>query len=89
MIAGVLLVRYARSVDWPQVAKAMASYGTSTLLLAMALVATSYLLYCAYDLAARRYSHHKLPTGRVMAIAFTSYAFSGHIGALVGGVGVR
>lgn len=88
-IAGVLLVRYARAVDWPQVAKAMASYGTSTLLLAMALVTTSYLLYCGYDLAARRYSHHTLPTGRVMAIAFTSYAFSLNIGALVGGVGFR
>ena len=88
-IAGVLLVRYALTVDWPQVAQALAGYGASTLLLAMALVAASYLLFCAYDLAARRYSHHTLPTGRVIAIAFTSYAFALNIGALVGGVGFR
>jgi uncharacterized membrane protein YbhN (UPF0104 family) len=89
IVACVLLVRYAQSVDWPQVASAMAGYDAGTLSLAGALVAASYLLFCAYDLAARRYSHHALPTGRVMAVAFTSYAFGLNIGALVGGVGFR
>ncbi len=85
----VLLVRAARAVDWAQVGAAIAGYGAGTLTLALLLTATSYLVYCGYDLAARRYAHHALPARRVMAIAFTSYAFALNVGALVGGAGFR
>lgn len=89
LAAGVLLVRYARSVEWSQVAATLSGYRATTLWLAVGLTAASFLLYCAYDLAARAYSRHTLGTGRVMAVAFTSYAFSLNLGALVGGVGFR
>ena len=88
-LVAILLIRYARSVDWSQVAAAIAGYRASTLLAAASLTLLSYLIYCGYDLAARAYSGHALSTRRVMAIAFTSYAFSLNIGALVGGAGFR
>lgn len=88
-IVAVMLIRYARSVDWSQVVAAIAGYRVRTLLMAAALTMLSYLIYCGYDLAARTYSGHALSTRRVMAIAFTSYAFSLNIGALVGGAGFR
>lgn len=85
----VLLVRAARAVDWAQVGAALAGYRAGTLALALALTAASYLVYCGYDLAARRYAQHTLPTRRVVLIAFTCYAFSLNLGALVGGAGFR
>jgi uncharacterized membrane protein YbhN (UPF0104 family) len=85
----VLLARAARAVDWAQVTAAIAGYGGGTLALALLLTATSYLVYCGYDLAARRYAHHALPTRRVALIALTCYAFSLNLGALVGGAGFR
>ena len=85
----VLLVRAARAVDWAEVAAAIAGYETGTLALALLLAATSYLVYCGYDIAARRYAHHALPTRRVVLIAFASYAFALNVGALVGGAGFR
>jgi len=87
--AAVLLVRAARAIDWGEVSAAIAGYDRFTLAVALLLSATSYLVYCGYDLAARRYAHHKLATRRVMLIAFTSYAFSLNIGAVVGGAGFR
>lgn len=88
-VVAVLLVRAARAVDWAEVAAAIAGYDTGTLALALLLTATSYLVYCGYDIAARRYAHHALPTRRVALIAFTSYAFALNVGALVGGAGFR
>lgn len=85
----VLLVRYARSVDWAHVGGAIAGYRGATLAAAAALTLASYLLYCGYDLAARAYSQHALSTRRVMAITFISYAFSLNIGAAVGSAGFR
>jgi uncharacterized membrane protein YbhN (UPF0104 family) len=85
----VLLVRYARSIDWKRVVEALGDYGADELLTAASLATVSYLLYCSYDLTARRYTHHLLPTPRVMAIAFVSYAMSLNLGALIGGGGFR
>ncbi len=84
-----LLVRYARSVDWTQVRAALAAYDASTLAIAIALTAGSYLLYSCYDLGARHYSHHRLDVRRVMATSMVCYAFSLNVGALVGGAGLR
>lgn len=89
IFVGVLLIRYARSVDWAQVGSAIASYRIITLVTAVALTLTSYLLYCGYDLAARVYSHHSLSTRRVMVITLISYAFSLNLGAVIGSAGFR
>lgn len=89
LVVAWLLVRYARSVDWPQVMQALRSYGVATLAGAAAFTALSYLLFCSYDLGARRYSGHALSTPRVAAIAFVSYAMSLNLGAMIGGGGMR
>lgn len=89
VIALALLARYARSVDWPDVWQALAGLRPRTLVVAAALAALSYLLYCGYELSARRYAGHGLSTRRVMFIGFTSYAFSLNLGALIGGGGFR
>lgn len=88
-VVAVLLVRYARSVDWNAVAVAIAGYGAGTLAAAAGLALLSYLIYGGYDLAARAYAHHALSTRRVMLIAAISYAFSLNIGAVVGSAGFR
>lgn len=88
-VVAVLLVRYARSIDWAKVIAALRDYGTGELLTAASLATVSYLLYCGYDLAARRYTHHALPAARVMAVAFVSYVMSLNLGALIGGGGFR
>lgn len=89
VLVAVLLARYARGIDWGQVGTAIAGYGWRPLALAALLTGASYLLYCGYDLAARRYAGHALRTRRVMLIAFISYALSMNIGALLGGAGFR
>lgn len=88
-LAAYLLVRAAGSIDWSGVASAVRSYDAHALGSVAALTVMSYLVYCGYDLAARRYARHHLSTRRVMLIAFISYAFSLNIGALVGGTGFR
>lgn len=89
LVAAVLLVRYARTIDWPQVGATLAGYAPSTLLSATALAALCYLLYCSYDLAGRAYAGHDLSTPRVLAVAFTCYAFGLNIGAAIGSAGLR
>ena len=84
-----LLARAARSVDWVQVGQAIASYSAATLAIAALLTVASYVVYCGYDLAARRYAGHDLPTGRVMLITAIAYALALNIGALIGGTGFR
>lgn len=85
----VLLVRYARKVDWHAVAAALLALPPATLALVGVLTAASYLLYGGYDLAARHYAGHHLPARRVMAISLASYAFSMNLGAIVGGAALR
>ena len=89
LLVAALLVRAARAVDWEQVLETLAGYAPGTLVVAAALTLASYAIYCAYDLAARTYAHHHLPTRRVVLIAFICYALSLNIGALVGGAGFR
>ena len=89
IFVAVLLVRYARSVDWAHVGDAIASYRGTTLAVAAALTLVSYLVYCGFDLVARVYSHHSLSTRRVMVITLISYAFSLNLGAVIGSAGFR
>lgn len=89
LVVLALLARAARAIDWTQVGEALTGYGAATLLTAALLTAASYLVYCGYDLAARRYAHHHLSTGRVMLIAAIAYSLALNIGALIGGTGFR
>jgi uncharacterized membrane protein YbhN (UPF0104 family) len=84
-----LLAQAARTIDWKHVAESMAGYDAGTLSVAALLTVASYLVYCSYDLAAQRYAHHSLSTGRVMLITGIAYAFALNIGALIGGTGAR
>lgn len=85
----VLLVRYARNIDWGDVLDSVRNTPGPALLAATLLAAASHLLYSCFDLIGRRYTGHNLPTGTVMAVTFVSYAFNLCIGSLVGGVGFR
>jgi len=89
VVVAALLVKYFRAVDWREVARALAGYDPGTLAAATALAVLSYGLYAGYDVLARRYTGHRLPTRQVLAIAAVSYAFNLNLGALVGGAGFR
>jgi uncharacterized membrane protein YbhN (UPF0104 family) len=85
----LLLLHHARGVDWVAALAVVRNYTASTLLLATALTAASYALYCCYDLVSRHEVGHRLRTGQVLTTAFVSYAFNLNLGALVGGVALR
>lgn len=89
VVVAVMLVRYARAVDWAAVRVALAGYDAMTLLLVSVLAVSSYFTYASYDLAARRYTGHALSTLRVLGIGMTTYAFALSLGAVVGGAGFR
>ncbi|KGQ19225.1 Inner membrane protein YbhQ [Lysobacter dokdonensis DS-58] len=84
-----LLWRAAQSIDWREVVATLRNLEPHTLAIALALTAASFLLYTGYDLAARRYAGHDVPTLRVMWISFIAYTFALNIGAAVGGAGFR
>jgi glycosyltransferase 2 family protein len=85
----VLLVRYARNIDWDDVWASVVNTPAPALAVAVGLAVASHLLYSCFDLIGRRYTGHDLPTLTVMAVNFVSYAFNLCIGSLVGGVGFR
>ena len=84
-----LLVRYARNIQWSEVWESVTETPRPMLALAIALAATSHLLYSCFDLIGRRYTGHTLPVHKTMAVNFTSYAFNLSLGSLVGGVAFR
>jgi glycosyltransferase 2 family protein len=84
-----LLARYGSHIEWSDVLDALTSIPMSALLLAIALAASSHLLYSCFDLIGRRYTGHNLPAHTVMAVSFVSYVFNLCIGSIVGGVGFR
>jgi len=88
-LVGWLIASRVRTIDWEQVGTALRNYDAGTLLLAAALAALSYTLYMGYDLLGRRYTHHPVPSRRVGAIAFVTYAFNLNFGAWIGSVGMR
>lgn len=85
----VLLVRYARNIDWDDVLDSVRNTPAPALLVAALLAAGSHLLYSCFDLIGRRYTGHELPTAAVMTVTFVSYAFNLCIGSLVGAVAFR
>jgi glycosyltransferase 2 family protein len=88
-LVAVLIVRYARGVDWHEVWDSLTGLPLGVLALAGALCAASHLLYSCFDLLGRHYTGHGLPRRKVMQVNFTSYAFNLNFGSLVGGVAFR
>ena len=85
----VLLVVYAKKVDWEEVWKVIRDYNRVALLSAVGLVVVSYLIYGCYDLLARCYCGHKLAKRQVMLVSFICYAFNLTLSTWVGGIGMR
>lgn len=88
-LVAVLLVRYARGVDWGEVRQSLRELPRSVLVKAGLLCAASHLLYSCFDLLGRRYTGHGLPVPKVMQVNFVSYAFNLNFGSLVGGIAFR
>jgi uncharacterized membrane protein YbhN (UPF0104 family) len=84
-----LVVTHARTVDWPDVLRAIRAYPLHVLLTAAGLALASHALYATFDLISRRYSGHQLGTPAVLATTFISYAFNLNFGSLVGGLAFR
>jgi uncharacterized membrane protein YbhN (UPF0104 family) len=88
-LVAVLLVRYARGVDWGEVRDSLLGLPRDVLFAAAALAAFSHLLYSCFDLLGRHYTGHTLPLRRVMQVNFISYAVNLNMGSLVGGFAFR
>jgi uncharacterized membrane protein YbhN (UPF0104 family) len=84
-----LLVRYARTVDWPRVKESLLQLPRSVLLEALGFAAVSHFVYSLMDLVGRHYTGHHLGKRQVMLVSFISYAFNLNLGSLVGGIGLR
>ncbi|MDB6001482.1 MAG: hypothetical protein JWP52_3181, partial [Rhizobacter sp.] len=69
-----LLFIQAREVHWAEVFALIADYPGRSLFTAAALAASSYAVYCCFELLARRYTGHRLPKASVFGVAFVSYA---------------
>ncbi len=89
LLAAMLLVRYARGIQWREVGVAIGSYPPSRLAVAALASLLAYACYCGFDVLARVYTGHRLRLRRVFAIAFISYAFVLNLGGMVGGFGLR
>lgn len=85
----VLLVVYARQVNWADVWDVVVNYNRVAILGAVALVVVSYLTYGVYDLIGRAYCGHKLAKRQVMLVSFICYAFNLTLSTWVGGIGMR
>jgi len=85
----VLLVVYARKVNWQDVYDVIVNYNRFAVLSAVALVVLSYLTYGCYDLIGRAYCGHKLAKRQVMLVSFICYAFNLTLSTWVGGVAMR
>ncbi|MFG1174948.1 lysylphosphatidylglycerol synthase domain-containing protein [Erwiniaceae bacterium CAU 1747] len=85
----VLLVIYARKVDWSEVLETIVNYNRTAVLASVVLVIVSYLTYGVYDLIGRASCGHKLAKRQVMLVSFICYAFNLTLSTWVGGVAMR
>ncbi|MBK0035411.1 UPF0104 family protein [Erwinia sp. S43] len=85
----VLLVIYARKVDWSEVLDTIVNYNRTAVLASVVLVIVSYLTYGVYDLIGRASCGHKLEKRQVMLVSFICYAFNLTLSTWVGGVAMR
>ena len=88
-LVGYLLVSQARTIEWDKVLSSLQNYPLTASWGAVALAASSYLLYSCFDLLGRHYTGHTLRTSAVMTITFVSYAFNLNLGSVVGGIAFR
>ena len=84
-----LVARQARTVDWPEVWRALQTLSLVQVLTAAGLALLSYSLVASFDLVGRRLTAHTLSAPRTLGIAAICYAFNLNFGALVGGFGLR
>ncbi|WAJ35519.1 lysylphosphatidylglycerol synthase domain-containing protein [Pseudomonas sp. GOM7] len=89
ILLAVLLYMLLRNQDWGEVRQALTAYSGQTLLVGVLLAAASYLLFACYDLLARRYSRHRLPTQQVLGVAMVCYAFNLNFTTWIGGMAMR
>lgn len=85
----VLLVIYARKVNWHDVVDVISNYNRFAIFASIALVVVSYLTYGVYDLIGQAYCGHKLQKRQVMLVSFICYAFNLTLSTWVGGVAMR
>ncbi|HUP90636.1 MAG TPA: lysylphosphatidylglycerol synthase domain-containing protein [Solimonas sp.] len=88
-LIGWLLFDRAQSIDWAEVMRSLRQYDLRTVAGAVCTALVGYAALSNYDLLARRYAGHDLPTRRVQAIAFVGYSFTMNLGTFVGGMGFR
>lgn len=89
ILVPVLVFMLVKNLDWQEVRHALGSYKLSTLLIGAGIVVASYLTFASYDLLARRYIGHQVPTRQVLPLAFVCYAFNLNLGSWVGGIALR
>ncbi len=89
VVVAVLLVRYARTVEWDEVRRSIAELPRDVLLKALGLAALSHVVYSLMDLVGRHYTGHRIAKRKVMQVSFICYAFNLNLGSLVGGIGFR
>lgn len=88
-MVAALIVRQARTVDWPAVLQALRALPPMALGVAGGLALLSHCTYGTFDWVGRHCTGHGLPRSTTLGMAMTSYAFTLNLGSLVGGVGVR
>jgi len=84
-----LITWRAREIDWSGVLTALRALPLKTLAWGAVIAVAAHAAYISYDLLARRYTGHRLGTGRTAAIAGVCFAFNLNLGSLVGGVALR
>ncbi len=89
ILVPVLVFMLVKNLDWQEVKHALSSYKMSTLLIGASIVAASYLTFASYDLLAKRYIGHEVPSRQVLPLAFVCYAFNLNLGSWVGGIALR
>jgi uncharacterized membrane protein YbhN (UPF0104 family) len=84
-----LVARQARTVDWPDVWRALQALSLTQVLVAVGLAWLSHGLVASFDLIGRRLTGHTLSVPRTLGTAAICYVFNLNFGALVGGFGMR
>lgn len=89
LVVAALIVHQARSVDWPEVWRAVQNLPASALWLGAALALASHTTYASFELIGKHLTGHALSRLVTLGIAFMSYGFTLNLGSVIGGVGVR
>lgn len=88
VLVTVLLFTVMKNIEWQEVKHALQAYELKTLLLAGAVAALSLTVFSSYDLLARHFAEHNLPTRQVLPLAFVCCVFTLNL-AWIGGMASR